>query len=139
MECALRDQEGPIRELEYARNFWHFMANGLVNADEDKYEWTLLTDETRTGQIVEPIITFSRRMKANMSDLDKKYLQNGLDMAIVYKSYRMLLDSAGIDDKGLRDGFCKSHVNAFTDKEYDILIEERAAWIEEPYGHSPGR
>lgn len=130
VECALRDQEGPIRELEYARNFWHFMANGLVNADKDKYEWTLLTDETRTGQIVEPIITFSRRTKANMSDLDKKYLQNGLDMAIVYKSYRMLLDSAGIDDKGLRDGFCKSHVNAFTDKEYDILIEERAAWIE---------
>lgn len=130
VECALQPREDLIREAEYARNFWHFVANKLVNTDDEQYEWTLVTGATRSGQIEEPLITFSRRNIANMSDFDKKLLQNGLTMAIVYKSYRELLDTAQINDRELKDGFCKEHIESYSDKEYDKIIDQSIGFIE---------
>ena len=124
VEKILTDKEKPLAEGVRRQRFVEYLANGLVMTDEDQYEWTILTAEGRSGSQEEDLITFGRRTKMLLADFDKKLLQDGLLLSIVYRKYCELVEDKTLDDESL-DELREKHITGMSEKEFDKLMDER--------------
>ena len=124
VEKILTDKEKPLAEGVRRQRFVEYLANGLVMTDEDQYEWTILTAEGRSGSQEEDLITFGRRTKMLLADFDKKLLQDGLLLSIVYRKYCELVEDKTLDEESL-DELREKHITGMSEKEFDKLMDER--------------
>ena len=129
IEKDLGQMEGPIVEGARRQRFVEYFANGLILTDEDQYAWSILTEEGRMGTQEEDLITFGRRTKMLLPDFDKKLLQDGLLLSIVYRKYCEKVNDKTLDETRL-DELREKHVTGMTEKEFDKLMDERIGLLE---------
>ena len=116
------------KKLRYER-FAEYIVNGIINTDEEEYEWTVLTDRTRSGDISEDLISFGRRTIAGMDAVDKKLITSGLRVVPVFHQYLELLKEETVSEDQL-DELKNEIIGAMTDKEYDQLVDARITLLQ---------
>ncbi|MDO4322286.1 MAG: tubulin-like doman-containing protein [Lachnospiraceae bacterium] len=123
---ALEEIESVYAATYQAQTFAELFAYGVVNADEDEYEWTVRIN-TRGGNI--EIMTFGRKTTAKMGGFEKGLLGDGLKLAIVYNRFRELLDRQEIKMDELTE-LKNDLIDTMTDKELDQMIDARVGILQ---------
>ena len=126
VETALRERDKLLTKGKTAERFVTFYLSGVINPDDDLYEWTVQTGPDAATDL----ITFSRRFRASMDDLQRKLFGDGLRLAIVYDRYCAMLDDGIVTEESL--GRIRDAVSMkMSDREYDRMLDERLAVLAE--------
>ncbi len=137
VEQALKEREKTLvgrKEAEAvknrARKFIAFITGGVVNPDEDQYEWTV---QTSARGATADLITFSRRLKMNLGDFQKTLLGDGFKLAIIYDKYLELLEDGSLEEDTLED-VRVALSDKMSDKQFDQLLDARLPILEDELG-----
>ena len=134
VEEALKELEIPVRQkmvLEAAKNrprkFIDFIIGGVVNPDEEQYEWTVQTSVR--GATVD-LITFSRRFKFTRDVFQKHLLTDGFKLFFIYDKYLELLEDGILEEDAL-ENVRIALSEKMSDKQFNQLLDARLPILEE--------
>jgi deoxyribose-phosphate aldolase len=117
----MEEEEFILRLKKKMRDFAGYIMDGIINTDEEQYEWTVLA--SAKGAKVD-IVTFSRRFMARADELQKKLLKDELKLPIIFEEYLALLEDKVVDAEALED-IKADLLDILSNKLLDIMVDER--------------
>lgn len=129
VEYELEEKELDAMRLQAYRNFAEFYLYGVVNSDEDQYEWTVRID---AGGSDENLISFSRRRISTMDGMSRNLLREGLKLKIVYDAFKDVKGEMELSDGRLKE--IQDKVSAkLSEKDFDTLVDTRLEYLQKEY------
>lgn len=127
IEAELEGKEVDATRKAQYKKFLESYLYGLINTDEKNLKWSAIVDD---GGDTESIVVFSRRLLRELNDIEKKLINDGFKLTLVYDRYKEIRNEFELSDEAI-DSIQKKVNKKLSDEDVDAMIDERIVILQD--------